>query len=45
MIAVLLLDFGAQLSLKNAVGKTAVDLLIGKNSRNHNMDEDQGIIG
>jgi len=44
-IAVLLLDFGAQLSLKNADGKTAVDLLIAKNSRNRNMDEDQGIFG
>jgi len=44
-IAVLLLDFGAQLSLKNVDGKTAVDLLIQKNSRNRNMNEDQGIIG
>ncbi len=44
MIAVLLLDFGAQLSLKNFDGKTAVDLLIRKNGRTRNMDEDHGII-
>jgi len=44
-IAVLLLDFGAQLSRKNADGKTAVDLLIRKNKRKRNKNADQGIIG
>jgi len=40
----LLLDYGAQLSLKNANGETAVDLWIEKNERNCNKDADQGII-
>jgi len=42
-IAMLLLDFGAQLSIKNQVGKTAVEVLIRKNKRNRDKDE-QGII-
>jgi len=45
MIAVLLLDFGAQLSRKNVDGKTAVDLLILKNERKRNKNAEQGMIG
>jgi len=46
-IAGLLLDFGAQLSLKNADGKTAIDLWILKNQRKcrQNEDEEGEIIG
>jgi len=43
-IAVLLLDFGAQLSRKNADGKTAVQLLIRKIEKSRNKDANQGII-
>jgi len=47
IIAHLLLDFGAQLSIKNADGKTAVDLRRQKNGRHRSSNEDkaQGIIG
>ncbi len=46
-IAGLLLDFGTQLSLKNADGKTAIDLWILKNrrKRRRNDDEEDEIIG
>jgi len=46
-LANLLLDFGAQQSLKNADGKTAVDLWNQKNGRyrSRNEDNDQGIVG
>ncbi len=44
IIAELLLDFGAQLSLKNADGKTAVDLMIRKHEIYRNLDVGQEII-
>jgi len=40
----LLLDFGAQLSRRNVDGKTAVDLLIQKNGRKNQDDDDREII-
>jgi len=42
-IAVLLVDFGAQLSIKNDDGKTVVDMWIRKNEVNRNRNK--GIIG
>jgi len=45
IIARLLLDFGAKLSIKNKNGKTVVDLLIQMNGRKRRLDEDDVIEG